>query len=379
MSAPDAKTRETAARKDFLREKVGGGRGQRPLRTPHSHPFSARAQRLPSHRARQVDLPQLRRRQRVRRAVQPPLRRHQPDHRRHQATSRRPERRPVAGLRLGRGALRERLLREAVRDRGAAGRAGKAYVDSQSEEEIREPRGTVTVARYDEPRPRPHGGGESRPAAPDAGGRVPRRRLVLRAKDRHGAHQHAHARSAAPPDPHGPITGGATLVHLPALRLRPRAVRAIEGITHSLCTLEFKDNNDIYDWLVREAGFEQPPEQTEFARLELDYTVVSKRKLLRLVNEEHVSGWDDPRMPTIAGLRRRGVTPEAIRDFADTIGVARRTRAPSSRARARGAQRPEHAGAPRDGRDQAAQGGPDELPGKLVETLTRRSNRTTYR
>ncbi|HEX4932839.1 MAG TPA: glutamate--tRNA ligase family protein, partial [Gemmatimonadaceae bacterium] len=81
---------------------------------------------------------------------------------------------------------------------------------------------------------------------------------------------------------------------------------------------------DIYDWLVREAGFERPPEQTEFARLELEYTVLSKRKLLRLVNEGHVSGWDDPRMPTIAGLRRRGVTPEALRDFCETIGVSRK-------------------------------------------------------
>jgi glutaminyl-tRNA synthetase len=99
---------------------------------------------------------------------------------------------------------------------------------------------------------------------------------------------------------------------------------AIEGITHSLCTLEFKDNRDIYEWLVREVGFERPPEQTEFARLVLDYTVVSKRKLLRLVDEGHVSGWDDPRMPTLAGIRRRGVTPEAIRDFCETIGVARK-------------------------------------------------------
>jgi len=98
---------------------------------------------------------------------------------------------------------------------------------------------------------------------------------------------------------------------------------AIEGVTHSLCTLEFKDNRDIYDWLVREVGFDRPPEQTEFARLNLDYTVLSKRKLLRLVNEGHVTGWDDPRMPTIAGLRRRGVTPEAIRAFCDGIGVAR--------------------------------------------------------
>src|SRR5690606_36175083 len=95
---------------------------------------------------------------------------------------------------------------------------------------------------------------------------------------------------------------------------------AIEGITRSLCTLEFKDNRDIYDWLVSAAGFENPPRQIEFARLELDYTVLSKRKLLRLVKEGHVNGWDDPRLPTIAGLRRRGVRPEAIRDFADTIG-----------------------------------------------------------
>lgn len=99
---------------------------------------------------------------------------------------------------------------------------------------------------------------------------------------------------------------------------------AIEGITRSLCTLEFKDNREIYDWLVQEAGFENPPTQIEFARLELDYTVLSKRKLLRLVNEGHVKGWDDPRMPTIAGMRRRGVRPEAIRDFAETIGVARK-------------------------------------------------------
>ena len=99
---------------------------------------------------------------------------------------------------------------------------------------------------------------------------------------------------------------------------------AIEGITHSLCSLEFKDNNDIYEWLVRECGFEQPPEQTEFSRLELDYTVLSKRKLLRLVNEGLVSGWDDPRMPTIVGLRRRGVTPEGLRAFVETVGVSRK-------------------------------------------------------
>jgi glutaminyl-tRNA synthetase len=98
---------------------------------------------------------------------------------------------------------------------------------------------------------------------------------------------------------------------------------AIEGVTHSLCTLEFKDNRDVYDWLVREVGFERPPEQTEFARLNLEYTVLSKRKLSRLVSEGRVAGWDDPRMPTLAGIRRRGVTPEAVRSFCESIGVAR--------------------------------------------------------
>ncbi|MDQ6611909.1 MAG: glutamine--tRNA ligase, partial [Gemmatimonadota bacterium] len=99
---------------------------------------------------------------------------------------------------------------------------------------------------------------------------------------------------------------------------------AIEGITRSLCTLEFKDNRDIYDWLVDAAGFRNPPTQVEFARMDLDYAVLSKRKMLRLVNEGHVRGWDDPRMSTIAGMRRRGITPEAIRNFMDIVGVSRK-------------------------------------------------------
>lgn len=99
---------------------------------------------------------------------------------------------------------------------------------------------------------------------------------------------------------------------------------AIEGISHSVCTLEFENNREIYDWLVDNVGFEEPrPHQYEFARLYLEYTVVSKRKLLRLVNEGHVSGWDDPRMPTLSALRRRGVRPEAIRAFCDMIGVTK--------------------------------------------------------
>jgi glutaminyl-tRNA synthetase len=99
---------------------------------------------------------------------------------------------------------------------------------------------------------------------------------------------------------------------------------AIERITHSICTLEFENHRPLYDWFTRSIGIEEPPQQIEFARLNLGYTVLSKRKLQVLVAEGHVSGWDDPRMPTLAGLRRRGYTPEAIRAFCDRIGVARR-------------------------------------------------------
>ncbi|HSR95827.1 MAG TPA: glutamine--tRNA ligase/YqeY domain fusion protein [Kofleriaceae bacterium] len=99
---------------------------------------------------------------------------------------------------------------------------------------------------------------------------------------------------------------------------------AIEGITHSICTLEFENNRDIYDWVLDHTGPWHPrPHQYEFARLALDYTLMSKRKLLSLVEGGHVSGWDDPRMPTIAAMRRRGYSPEAIRAFADMIGVAK--------------------------------------------------------
>ncbi|MFZ1770465.1 MAG: glutamine--tRNA ligase/YqeY domain fusion protein [Caldilinea sp.] len=96
---------------------------------------------------------------------------------------------------------------------------------------------------------------------------------------------------------------------------------AIEGITHSICTLEFENNRAIYDWTLDNLYEEPRPHQYEFARLNLDYTVISKRKLLQLVEEHHVTGWDDPRMPTIAGLRRRGYTPEGIRLFCQRIGV----------------------------------------------------------
>jgi glutaminyl-tRNA synthetase len=202
---------------------------------------------------------------------------------------------------------------------------GKAYVDSQRDEEIREGRGTVTSAGKDSP---------YRDRTVDENldllrrmraGEFPDGAHVLRAKI-DMTHPNMIMR-----DPlllrirhaHHYRQGDAWCLY-PLYDFAHPLSDAIEGITHSLCTLEFKDNNDIYKWLVRECGFDRPPEQTEFARLELDYTVLSKRKLLRLVNEKLVSGWDDPRMPTIAGMRRRGVTPEALRAFCDTIGVARK-------------------------------------------------------
>jgi len=98
----------------------------------------------------------------------------------------------------------------------------------------------------------------------------------------------------------------------------------IEGVTHSLCTLEFEDHRPLYDWVLDSLSFKPRPDQVEFARLNLTYTIMSKRKLLQLVQEGRVSGWDDPRMPTLSALRRRGYTPEAIREFCDRIGVAKK-------------------------------------------------------
>ena len=202
---------------------------------------------------------------------------------------------------------------------------GKAYVDSQNEEEIRAGRGTVTSAGT----PGPYRD------------RTVEENLDLLRRMRAGEFA----------DGTHVLRAKIDLAHVNMIMRDPLLIRirhahhyrrgndwciyplydfahglsdAIEGITRSLCTLEFKDSREIYDWLVKEAGFEQPPTQIEFARLELDYTILSKRKLLRLVNEGHVTGWDDPRMPTIAGLRRRGVRPEAIREFCETIGVARK-------------------------------------------------------
>ena len=98
---------------------------------------------------------------------------------------------------------------------------------------------------------------------------------------------------------------------------------ALEGITHSICSLEYEDHRPLYDWVIENADVPSKPRQIEFARLNMNYTVMSKRKLLRLVDEKFVNGWDDPRMPTLSGLRRRGYTPDSLRDFCERVGVAK--------------------------------------------------------
>lgn len=202
---------------------------------------------------------------------------------------------------------------------------GSAYVDSQSDVEIRETRGTVTEAGTNSPHRersveenldllRRMKAGEFPDGAHVLRGKIDmahpnmlmRDPILLRIKRAHHYRQ------------------GDKWCIYPLYDFAHPLSDAIEGITHSLCSLEFKDNNDIYKWLVRECGFDHPPEQTEFSRLSLEYTVMSKRKLLRLVNEGLVNGWDDPRMPTISGLRRRGVTPEGLKSFVETAGVTRK-------------------------------------------------------
>ena len=203
-------------------------------------------------------------------------------------------------------------------------KTGKAYVDSSTEEEIREARGTVmepgkptrfrdrSVAENLDLFTRMRAG-----EFPD-GAHVLRGKIDLTSNNmlmrdpilyriRHAHHYR---------------TRGHWCVY-PLYDYAHPIEDALECVTHSLCTLEFENNRELYDWVVENIPVDCRPEQTEFARLELDYTVVSKRKLLQLVNDGFVTGWDDPRMPTLAGFRRRGVTPEAIRAFAEMVGVTK--------------------------------------------------------
>ncbi len=201
----------------------------------------------------------------------------------------------------------------------------KAYVDSLTAEQMREHRGTLTEPGKNSPY-------RIRPVDENLdlfrrmrAGEFPDGTHVLRAKIdmaspninlrdpvlyriRHAAHYRT----------------GTTWCIYPAYDYAHPLSDAIEGITHSICTLEFEDHRPLYDWVVAESGMPHRPRQIEFARLNLTFAVMSKRKLLELVTKKLVAGWDDPRIPTIKGLRRRGYTPEAIRAFCEHIGVAKR-------------------------------------------------------
>jgi glutaminyl-tRNA synthetase len=200
---------------------------------------------------------------------------------------------------------------------------GKAYVDSLSAEEIRAYRGTLTEPGKDSPyrnrsveenldlfqRMRagdfPEGAHVLRAKIDMTSGNLNLRDPVLY-RILHASHHR---------------TGDKWCIY-PMYDWAHGQCDSIEGITHSICTLEFEDHRPLYNWFLEELGIYHP-QQIEFARLNLTYTVMSKRKLLQLVRDGHVRGWDDPRMPTLSGLRRRGYTPTAIRNFCDEIGVAK--------------------------------------------------------
>ena len=202
--------------------------------------------------------------------------------------------------------------------------AGLAYIDDLSAEEIRAHRGTLTEAGRNSPY-------RKRPAEESLdlfrrmrAGEFPDGARVLRLKiDMASGNMNLR-------DPviyrilhtSHPRTGEAWCIY-PTYDFAHGQSDAIEGVTHSLCTLEFADHRPLYDWLIENLPVPAVPRQTEFARLNLAYTVLSKRRLIQLVEEGHVTGWDDPRMPTLRGLRRRGFPPEAIRDFCKRIGIAK--------------------------------------------------------
>ena len=202
-------------------------------------------------------------------------------------------------------------------------KAGKAYVDHLSADEIREYRGTLTQPGRESPY-------RSRSVEENLAlfeqmknGDLPDGSCVLRAKIDMAApninlrdpvmYRILHAAHHR--------TGDKWCIY-PMYDWAHGQSDSIEGITHSICTLEFEDHRPLYDWFIANLGI-HAPQQIEFARLNLNYTVLSKRRLIRLVTEGFVRGWDDPRMPTLSGLRRRGFTPEAIRSFADMVGVAK--------------------------------------------------------
>jgi glutaminyl-tRNA synthetase len=201
---------------------------------------------------------------------------------------------------------------------------GKAYVDDLSPDEIREYRGTLTEPGKDSPyRDRPVEESldlfqRMRTGEFPNGARVLRGRIDMASGNMNlrdpVLYRIVHA-------PH-PRTGDAWCIY-PTYDFAHGQSDAIEGVTHSLCTTEFEDHRPLYDWLIENLPVPARPHQYEFARLNLTFTVLSKRRLIQLVREGHVAGWDDPRLPTLRGLRRRGVPPEALRDFVRRSGVGK--------------------------------------------------------
>lgn len=205
-------------------------------------------------------------------------------------------------------------------------RAGKAYVDSLSPEEMREYRGTLTTPGRDSPHRTRSVEENLRLFEAMAAGEVPDGEQVLRLKIDMAA---PNLNLRDPPiyrvkrDAVHPRTGTKWKIY-PMYDYAHVLTDALEGITHSLCTLEFEDHRPLYDWILDNVpDLPARPRQIEFSRLNLQYCVVSKRKLLSLVQEGHVDGWDDPRMPTLCGLRKRGVPPEALRLFVERTGVSK--------------------------------------------------------
>ncbi|HJN22967.1 MAG TPA: glutamine--tRNA ligase/YqeY domain fusion protein [Rhodospirillales bacterium] len=201
---------------------------------------------------------------------------------------------------------------------------GKAYVDDLSPDEMREYRGTLTEAGRNSPH-RERGVEENldlfrrmRAGEFAAGARVLRAKIDMGSGNINLRDPVIYRILRAP----HPRTGDSWLVY-PTYDFAHGQSDAIEGITHSLCTLEFEDHRPLYDWLISNLPVPSRPRQREFSRLNLTHTVLSKRKLMELVRNGHVKGWDDPRMPTISGLRRRGFPAAAIRDFAARIGVTK--------------------------------------------------------
>ncbi|MBT8397708.1 MAG: glutamine--tRNA ligase/YqeY domain fusion protein, partial [Gemmatimonadetes bacterium] len=202
---------------------------------------------------------------------------------------------------------------------------GKAYVDSLSEEEIREYRGTVTEPGRDSPH-------RERSIEDNLD-------LFFRMKEGEFADGEHVLRAKIDMAHNNMIMRDPVLYRIrhashyrkgdewciyPLYDFTHCLSDAVEDITHSLCSMEFENNREIYDWLLDEVGFEEPrTHQYEFGRTNLEYTIVSKRKLMRLVDEGHVDGWDDPRMPTLAGMRKRGIPPEAIVRFTESVGLAK--------------------------------------------------------